>query len=61
MSDSQNTDSWNVVWCGMEPILSPFDMEAILRSCPKLLAHWRQRPFTFELDDNGRIITRYIA
>lgn len=43
-----------------QPIESPFDMEAILRADAKLLALWKAHPFTFDLDDKGRIITRYV-
>lgn len=44
-----------------EPIESPFDMEAILQADAKLLALWKAHPFTFDLDEHGRIITRYVT
>lgn len=40
---------------------SPFNMQAILSVCPDLLAHWKRRPFIFELDQHGSIVTSYLT
>lgn len=35
-------------------------MEALLRADPVLLKLWNARPFTFDLDEHGKILVRYI-
>lgn len=43
-----------------KPIECPFNMEALLRADPVLLKLWNARPFTFDLDEHGKILVRYI-
>lgn len=40
-------------------IQSPFNMQAILLADPKLLAHWKDRPFMLALRD-GDLVVRYV-
>ena len=50
MSVLSNPDNWaeDVI-----TIKSPFNMESILRSCPKLLEAWKKKPFVFAYKDVG--------
>lgn len=37
-------------------INTPFNIEAILRACPKLYAAWEKRPFYLTTAADGRVI-----
>lgn len=45
----------------MDAIETPFDIEAILRADPKLLACWQRRPFYLDQERNGRVVVRYVG
>jgi len=41
-------------------IETPFDIENILKACPKLLSLWLQEPFYFDIDKSNRVIVVYL-
>jgi len=40
---------------------TPFDIEAILRACPRLREKWCSQPFFLDLDEEGRVVIRYFV
>jgi hypothetical protein len=41
-------------------IPTPFNIEAILRACPKLLEAWKKRPFVLDMTDSGEVRIRHV-
>jgi hypothetical protein len=53
-----NSKSWDID-INVKSIVTPFNMEEILRSDLNLFEIWKQRPFCFDIE-NGEVVIRYI-
>lgn len=42
-------------------VATPFDIEAILSACPNLYRKWKEHPFFFNIDGNGRVCVVYLT
>ena len=41
-------------------ITTPFNIEEILKACPKLYAKWKEQTFFIDVNDDGRVCIVYV-
>ena len=58
-SETLDSENW-LPSSAVNVLKTPFNLEEILRACPKLYEEWKVAPFVIERRKNGRLYIKYV-